>query len=294
MKLAKIKSALTLCLCLTATYSQMSNVYAGDAYLRAQDAAGNQSYSSYIGSGFETFKTLNEKYLGGAAYRTLGTAIPPYVNDVYKTFYIVVPGYQKRFGVFKLQRSMNGEKNGPREDLVFKTKMEANEFCTSLSKAAGDFNDHKIENGFTFVSDYYGGVKQVIAVAYLPAYEKGDLTPAKKHVFCKNEWKVSNEYWQNPDSQYFDENEITGVRASGFVDGNRGIYKVACMNAKPEATFQSHSGWVNEAAGKKRYVTKWTNNVDSYEAADTALDDRPTLEQLDADVGTPYCSKPVQ
>ncbi|MCD6026862.1 MAG: hypothetical protein K0R08_1381 [Solimicrobium sp.] len=291
MQLSLFKSLLNLVFVIITSHLVAPVVYAGAAYLRVQDTDGKTPFSSYINSGSIIFNELNKNSLGGAAYSNLGIGIPPYLNDNYKTYYIVMPGYEKRFGVFKLQKSTNGEKDGPKEDLVFKTKKEANDFCTELSRAAGDFEYSKLDKeGTAFVSDYVGGLQQVIAVAYSVPYQ-GDLTPSKKHVFCSNHWKVANNYWNKPDPNYFDENEITGVKASGFINGNKNKYQVVCMNDQmPETSFLSTSHW-EWSNFMWVHVTTWTNGNYSYDASGTAIEERPSLEQIDAGVGTRYCSQ---
>lgn len=236
----------------------------------------------------EVFSAFSAQYFGNAAYVNeyalytpsgFGVVVPPPIKYSHE---IVLPGYQKRYRVFKLQTSTDGLQNGPRKDLVFQSKEDAENFCKVLgARTLNKFSQQELSPDSQPNSIYVWDKiwpKRVIAVGYSIAYGAGSQptadgksTPAQKHVFCANPWN-----WQ-PDGYWDDENEATGIKESVLNDN---AYEVTCMNVqKPKATF-----WLSADA-------KWANKTQTY-TINTVNAVYPTLHELNEKVGAPYCNNP--
>jgi hypothetical protein len=205
---------------------------------------------------------LNTKYLDGAASYNSG---------------IKLKGSTKRYGVFRLEKGLNGE------HLVFNSKKEANDFCADLSKATGSMYDYNslLPRLPIYVIDAWD-FRQVVAVPYWIAYNlssyqtaDGTSTPAKKYVVCTNpsQWK-----WE-PYPSESDENETTGIESSDLKSGP--LYNVTCVDPKkPKTAF-----WL-ESTDHPQFV-KATNGTDHYLLFSSSL---KTVHNYNEFVGAQYCT----
>lgn len=242
-----------------------------DAYFRIEDSkTGKYDWVAILSNwgNYDQIYRLNGTYFGNAMDfedHSWGFNIK----------WVRFPGHYKRFGVFKVEKSVNGQKDGSREDLSLSSKEEADRFCGDLISANKNASS-------VFVSDSGGGVKQVIAVAYRIAYDTGSTlssdgnksTPAQKHVICPNPWK----WGLNPSKITGggnDENESTGILASNLTDAKDG-YEVKCMNSTSSYFLPS-----------KDLPGYWTNG--KLENTYKVYVDNPTEHQLNVNVGSKYC-----
>lgn len=191
--------------------------------------------------------------------------------------YFTLPGSRKRNGVFKLER-LNASKE--REDLLFNTKEDANNFCTALLDLATYFHSNIREESRVLAIS--GTAKKVIAVPYSIAYDAGSTqaddggsTSARKYVLCPNPWNwIPNPKWD-------DENESTGVLSSNLRDGTA-YYDVTCVDStKPKTTF-----WFNRG-GAYGTITEATNGSKIYQVYTQNL---KTLHNYNEFIGARYCS----
>lgn len=227
----------------------------------------------------ERYRELNEAYFGNAmSTRKAHDGL----------YYTVLPGYRKRYGVFKLQKSMAIEKdfpndgNGPRVDLIFDTKEQAEALCQKLI-SYGSFGGS--DESVLVLNGIY---EEVVAVAYKIAYDTGSQPssngkskPAQKHVFCKNPWKAkpAEIFSGSPFIDQWnvkDEDESKGIKTSALTEAG---YDVTCMShpINPGTHFER----VNS-------VPKlWTNGT--REGTIYVSSDTPTEHELNGQLGAAYC-----
>lgn len=270
MKLTYFKPVLTLALSISGMCLIPSAAYA-DGYVRP-GIDGDSSYWNEGASLPAAFEGFNRDYFNNALF-------------VYRSGnqnYVRLPGGSTihRLQVLKLQRSIDGQQDGPREFIALPSKADANAFCKDLIRAVhGIASDQEPRVEETvFVSDWLGNSKQVISVGYKVDYkdEDGDkLTPAVKYALCPNPWN-----WV-PSKLVPEENEDVGIKASGFVTSNDiRYYKVECMNSNrnPATAFWFFKG-------------VWTNGKLNYSNYPFSADPTPNVETLNTNVGEPYCKR---
>jgi hypothetical protein len=296
MKFTILKQTLFLCLSISASFFAISHAHA-EAMLHIKSSRlyhnGLGEVFQAPGKAYQEYEKLNATFGFAASFRK-----PDVYSDWrYGLFLwggkLGLPGYEKRYGVFKLQKSTNGLSNGPREDLVFESKDEAEKFCkndddksTSLTRAAIKVHGAEGE-GPIYIRD--GVLEKSIAVAYWIAYDTGSQEEkdaagkgtgrsirAQKHVMCTNPWGWGpNPWWAN-------ENELTGIKTSGLRDAQDGeYYDVICMD---KTNFPATTFWHYGLVGKNH---RWTNGVRYIETSFPP--GAATLHQFNVQLGAKYC-----
>ncbi|MCD6025893.1 MAG: hypothetical protein K0R08_412 [Solimicrobium sp.] len=271
MKFIVTKSALTFILAIFGTYFITSTIYA-DTYIRpgsGRDDTQWQPFEGKLNDPPESYADLNNTYFGNALFMGYSS-----YNNL---SYVGLPSREKsgRWNLVVLQKSSNGQKDGPRQDLVFPSKAATVDFCKALIKVVhGIVTDEMPATASVFASAWLERPKSVIAVGYQTDYQ-GELTPATKYAVCPNPWGEEQNFL------FDDENDYTGIKASGVVYSERQYYKVICVNPEtPPGNF-----WYLEGA------LGWTNGTHLYDRRGK-LGKNPSREEFDEQIGNFYCGRP--
>lgn len=224
---------------------------------------------------------------------TFGNAMT--MTDGVSSAWITLPAVRKRPYVYTLQKK---DDSGNFVDIApFHSKKEAQALCNGLSDALkatySVYFYHKIPKSFNnqmreylytdtplvYVSDWGGGIRKVIAVAYNIAYDTGSTeqsadgksTPAVRHHFCPNEWGwAPSSYWGGSN-----EDEFKGIRTSRLTEAG---YEVTCMDSHnyPTTTFSPHPLFKDFWTNGKQSFTFWTGR-------------KITEHELNRQLGARYC-----
>lgn len=236
------------------------------------DAAGNPLLSYFVLND-QDVDTLNKNYFDNG--------IMHYPAENPGTDYVYLPGYTKRYGVFKLQ------KGSKEEDLILASKAAAMGLCKDMVKFLG--NHFQLYGDTTvFVSHPFQSIEQSIAVAYWIAYDgdstetaDGGSTRMQKHIICPNPFgetlKPSND---------LDENELEGIQKVDLKTVN-GLqhYFIVCMNDKMNDKTEPID-FVSDPSG---YVWTWTKEDGTKKVYRISTVDK-RLHQINKQVGGKYCS----
>ncbi len=254
MTKTNFKPALSLILSLSALVTASAQA---DDFLRASLPKGNFYTDESVQRSIDAIRELNNRYLGNGA----GLNVHGEKNLKGEYVYIAelaLPGYEKRYGVFKLQKTTNNVGRGPREDLVFNSETEANNFCKVLTRVMMTvwLEPNAVIPDVSEVPEIpiyaiFSTFRRSIAVPYWIAYDTGSKerpdgtsTPMQKHVMCTNPWSEAP-------SDRPDENKMTGIKASSITKGSGpakgSFYNITCMDSrKKPGSFYVYGGTLHQ------------------------------------------------
>jgi hypothetical protein len=241
-------------------------------YINDQDTNTSTAWFNYVTPIFNAF---NNQYLGGAGQYKNVTGTNAATLGTTGDYEMLLPGYQKREGVYKLTGK---DSKGNLQDLVFKNKDEAENFCNELMKTARSVyqapSDGPIHGMWS--PSVTGGP---IAVGYWIDYNKGHA-PAQKHVFCPNPsgWVPSDEV--------DDESSKNGILKSELVEGSGLEYHLTCVDPrKKEVIFRPRT----VGAGDGPVEWFWEGEREGYSLNTNVT----TVFEFNQDIGAKFCDENI-